>query len=246
MSAADNEARRTWIVSFADLLSLLLTFMVMLFAMSAMDSPAAPPATDTLAASIDWPGLRLPEAAARYGIDSARPAPALDLDYLAEVLRTTLRVEPLLASARIERHDERLVLSLPGVLLFDPGAASGGAPGSTPGATPGATSVSAAAGAALAELTPVLRGIANRLAIDAYGDPEPEAAAPFSSGWEPALGRALAVARALAAAGLDRPIDCYARVASGYNRGGETIENERYAAGRRVDLVFYAGAEGER
>ena len=245
MSAADNEARRTWIVSFADLLSLLLTFMVMLFAMSAMDSPAAPPApaTDTLAASIDWPGLRLPEAAARYGIDSARPAPALDLDYLAEVLRTTLRVEPLLASARIERHDERLVLSLPGVLLFDPGAASGGAPG----LTSGATSVSAAAGAALAELTPVLRGIANRLAIDAYGDPEPEAAAaPFSSGWEPALGRALVVARALAAAGLDRPIDCYARVASGYNRGGETIENERYAAGRRVDLVFYAGAEGER
>ncbi|MFO1113125.1 MAG: flagellar motor protein MotB [Rhodospirillales bacterium] len=235
MSAADHEARRTWIVSFADLLSLLLTFMVMLFAMSAVDPPPKPPApaADTLAASLDWPGLRLPEAAARYAVDAARPAPALDLDYLAEVLRTTLRGEPLLGSARIERHDERVVLSLPGVLLFDSGA------------PPGVTSVSAAAGAALAELMPVLRGIANRLAIDAYGDPDPvAAAAPSSSGWEPALDRALAVARALAAAGLDRPIDCYARVASRYNGGGETIENERHAAGRRVDLVLYAGAEG--
>lgn len=236
MSGAEAEARRTWIVSFADLLSLLLTFMVMLFAMSAVDPPApAATVTDTLAATVDWPGLQVPEAAARYGIDGLRPVPALDLDYLAEVLRTTLAREPLLENARIERHDERLVLSLPEVLLFEPGA------------TLGVPAVSAAARAALARLTPVLRGIANRLAIDVHGDPEPiGAAAASASGWEPSLGRALAVAQVLAAAGLDRPIDCYGRAGSGYNRPGETIENERYAGAKRVDLVFYAGAADER
>lgn len=234
MSGAETEARRTWIVSFADLLSLMLTFMVMLFAMSALDLPSpspSAPGTDTLAATVDWPGLQLPEAAASYGIDRVRPAPALDLDYLAEVLRTTLAREPLLESARIERHDERLMLSLPDGLVFNSGA----------------TPASAAASTALARLTPVLRGIANRLAIDAYSDAEPAgAAAPSAPGWEPALDRALAVARTLIAAGLDRPIDCYARVGSGYNQPGEITENERHAGAMRVDLVFYAGAADER
>lgn len=236
MSGAEAEARRTWIVSFADLLSLLLTFMVMLFAMSAVDPPApAAPGTDTLAATVDWPGLQAPEAAARYGIDGLQSVPALDLDYLAEVLRTTLAREPLLGSARIERHDERLVLSLPEVLLFEPGATSG------------APTVSAAATAALGRLTPVLHGIANRLAIDAYGDMDGIGAVGVAAaGWEPSLARALAVAHALAGAGLDRPIACYARVGSGYNRPGETVENERYAGARRVDLVFYAGAADKR
>lgn len=229
MRSADSDAARTWIVSFADLLSLMLTFMVMLFAMSAVDPPASPaPGADTLAATLDWPGLRLPEAAASYGIDGVRPAPALDLGYLAEVLRTTLAKDPLLESARIQRHDERLVLSLPDVLLF----------------APGTSDVAAAAGAALARLTPTLRGIANRLAIDGYGDPE--AMGPSASHWELSLDRALAVAHALASAGLDRPIECYARAGKRYNQPGETIENERHAAGRRVDLVFYAGAEDER
>lgn len=232
MNGADNEARRTWIVSFADLLSLMLTFMVMLFAMSALDSPSPPtPGTDTLAATVDWPGLQRPEAAASYGIDGVGPPPALDLDYLAEVLRTTLAHEPLLESARIERHDERLVLSLPDGLVFDSGAIP----------------ASAAASTALARLTPVLRGIANRLAIDAYSDAKPAgAAAPSAPGWEPALDRALAVAHALTAAGLDRPIECYARVGSGYNQPGEITENERHAGAMRVDLVFYAGAADER
>ena len=151
---------------------------------------------------MDWPGLRLPEAAAGYTVDGARPTPALDLDYLAEVLRTTLAKEPLLSTARIERHDERLLLALPEMLLF----------------APGTTDVSAAASAALARLTPTLRGIANRLVIDGHSDPDAVGpAGPYASNWELSLARALAVAHALTAAGLDRPIECYGFADSRYN-----------------------------
>lgn len=228
----DEGARRTWIVSFADLLSLMLTFMVMLFAMTNVDKPAPPAAgVDTLAATLDWAGRELPATAAHFSVDRVQSRPGLDLDYLAEVLRTTLAEAPLLSPARIERHDDRLVVALPATLLFAPGTAD----------------VSVQARAALANLAPTLRGIRNRLAIDGHADPEAiRSGGPYDSNWELSLARALAIAEVLAATGLDRPIVCYGLADSRYDELGEMAESERRAVARRVDLVFYASAEDER
>lgn len=228
----DEEARRTWIVSFADLLSLMLTFMVMLFAMTNVDKPAPPEGgVDTLAATLDWAGREIPTAAARSSVDRVRSPPGLDLDYLAEVLRTMLAEAPLLSSARIERHDNRLVVALPATLLFAPGAAD----------------VSMQARAALAGLAPTLRGIRNRFAIEGHADPEavPSGGA-YDSNWELSLARAVAIAEVIAATGLDRPVICYGLADSRYDELGEIAESQRRAVARRVDLVFYASAEDER
>ena len=120
-----NERQRNWILSFADLLSLLLCFMVMTFAMSniARDqrTPAEAGTVNSIAQTIDWPGDELPSAAARLSADTTMPAPALDLDYVAAVLDTTLQAHRLLRETRVERADDRLVLAMPADLLFATG-----------------------------------------------------------------------------------------------------------------------------
>ena len=120
-----NERQRNWILSFADLLSLLLCFMVMTFAMSniARDqrTPVEAGAVDSLAQTVDWPGEEFPSAAARPSADTAMPSTALDLDYVAAVLDTTLQAHRLLRETRVERADDRLVLAMPADLLFATG-----------------------------------------------------------------------------------------------------------------------------
>ena len=76
---------------------------------------------DSLAQTVDWPGEEFPSAAARPSADAAMPSTALDLDYVAAVLDTTLQAHRLLRETRVERADDRLVLAMPADLLFATG-----------------------------------------------------------------------------------------------------------------------------
>lgn len=221
-----------WMITFADLVSLLLTFMVMLFATSAVAPDQWRQATASLEQTIDWPGRQQPQAKARLGIGAGEPAAALDLDYLAEVLRTALFGMAVGGDARIVRQDDRLVLILPR-LAFVPGEAGLADP---------------SAAAILAGLIPTLRGISNAVALAGYGDAPAirRTGEPAGSDWELPLARALAVARILAAAGFDRPVGCYALAESPADELGDTFKDASPAAASRVDLVFYASAKNGR
>lgn len=227
-----NGAPPPWLITFADLVSLLLTFMVMLFATSGIAPERWQQATASLAATIDWPGRQLPQAGARFGIGAGEPVAALDLDYLAEVLRAALFGMAGGADARITRQDDRLVLTLP-ALAF--------ATGETRSADPSAAAV-------LTTLIPTLRGIGNRIAAVGQGDaPAIRTAEPSGAAdWGLPLARALAVAGILAEAGLDRPVGCYGLAERPTDALGDWTGNEGPAAAGRVDLVFYAGAANGR
>lgn len=225
-----ESAPPAWMITFVDLISLMLTFMVMLYATSSIEAETWRKTVDSLAHSLNWKGLQLPEVAARFSVERSRPPPALDLDYLAEVLKTAVRTVPALNETRIERYNDRLVVALPEALLFASGSAS----------------VSAEARVALAALTPMLLGIGNRLAVEGHADPDAvRADGAYRSNWELSLARAIAVADALAASGFYRPVACYGLAESRYNELGETTGGSRLLVARRVDLVFYASAEDE-
>ena len=115
---SDGGRQRNWILSFADLLSLLLCFMVMSFAVSKVErdqrhQPA--PATETISETTGWPARGQPSA------DAAKPTRVLDLDYLAAVLGAIIAGDRVLQGTHIERSDDRLVLAIPGDILFAPG-----------------------------------------------------------------------------------------------------------------------------
>lgn len=229
-SGSDNDAGRSWIVSFADLLSLLLSFMVMIFAMTSVERTRSREAirtlgVDTLAETVNWPERELPTAAARFSTERGRVVRALDLDYLAAVLQTTLARDRLLGEIGVRRREDSLVLEMPGDLLFAPGEAR----------------LPEEVRPALDALARVLGNFPNRIGILGYADPEPvREGGDYPSNWELSLARALAVAERLGQAGLGRPVTCYGLADTRYDALRETLESRRRSMARRVELVVYA------
>jgi chemotaxis protein MotB len=212
----EKEAGRTWIVSFADLLSLLLSFMVMIFAMSSIErgapgGPIEPLAVARLAETVNWPGREPPAAAARLSAERARMTRALDLDYLAAVLQTTLAADRLLGGVVVERRGDRLVLTMPDLLF-----------------APGESTLPEEVRPALDALAHVLGNLPNRIGILGYADREPvRGGGEYASDWELSLARALAVAERLDQARLGRPVVCYGLADIGYDALGEFSDSRR-------------------
>ncbi|MBK8174443.1 MAG: OmpA family protein [Rhodospirillales bacterium] len=226
-------ASPAWMITFADLISLMLTFMVMLFASADVDpqSPAWRQTVETLSESLDWIRRELPTATAGFSVDRAKPKPALDLGYLGMVLQTTLADEPSLASVRIENEGDRLIVALPEALLFASGSAT----------------LTFEARRVLAGLTRTLNDISNQISVDGRTDPlPPRSDGPFPSNWELSLARAVAVAEALKQGGLAGTIPCYGLADSRSDGLRDLSEDRRRALARRVDLVVFASVRDDR
>ncbi len=209
---------QAWMVTFTDLIALLLTFFVMLFSMMKVEEQQWQGLTSSLARQLDGiEGPRVPLP--RYARDSeATPlAPATDLDYLSALIGARLAERGDAGAYRVERGANALIVRLPVRLAFAPG-----------GVQP-----MASASAAVETLSTILRNLDNRVELAGYpGRDDP--AAPYATAWELSLHRAQAVADLLRAAGYARPISV---------RGYAVAPAEGAAvdrAGGRVDLLIHA------
>jgi chemotaxis protein MotB len=227
----DRNGRRTspnaWMVTFTDLVALMLTFFVMIFAMSTVKLDDWQSVTDSLREHLDSVvGQQVAAPALRLDVPAPdRPAGA-DLDYLAELLRGQLRSTPALADARVRVEDERLYLSLPADLLFETGRYA---------------LTETAAGAVFA-IGGVLRNLPNGIEVVGHADPrQPQSRYP--SNWELSLLRARAVASALVDAGVPAPLRARGHGDALYAELPDTLPTaRRHALARRVDLVIQATA----
>lgn len=208
---------QAWMVTFTDLIALLLSFFVMLFAMMKVDDKNWQGLTTSLARELDG-FVGPPVAQPRYARDSeAMPeAPAIDLDYLSALIGARLGERSDAAAYVVERGAAALIVRLPVRLAFAPGDAE----------------PRAAATAAMAALAETLRNLDNRVEVAGHpGADDP--AAPYASPWALSLARAAAVADILRAAGYDRPV-----AVRGY--GVDSDDARRTRAGGRVDLLIHA------
>lgn len=224
-AAPDNVFGTVWMITFADLLSLLLAFFVLMFAMSSINQGAWKALADSLALRLN-PGEPLTPAGARAPDDFPRAfqAPAMDLDYLAAVIERKGREVELLQRAALRREADRLVIALPADLLFLPGQAT----------------LTEAAQAAAGVLGDMFRGIENRLEVEGHADPAPLSGdATFASNWELSLARAIALANRLKAAGYAHEITAYGLADSRYYAAAALAlpAADRDAYSRRVDLI---------
>ena len=116
---------QAWLVTFTDLVALLITFFVMLFAMSQVEERKWQNLTDALARNLSLVreiNVALP--ADDLDIETVELLPGTDLDYLALLIEQHMAGEPALAGGALRRLDDRLVISLPGGLLFAPDSAT--------------------------------------------------------------------------------------------------------------------------
>jgi chemotaxis protein MotB len=115
---------QVWMITFADLLSLMLAFFVLLFAMSKVEVESWKTLVEAFSSRLNplnqW---------TRPLLETERAAPklvtkrAIDLDYLSGVLQAKMADSDILGQGILYRRADSLVVSLPGDLLFPPGQA---------------------------------------------------------------------------------------------------------------------------
>lgn len=208
-------------LTFTDLVSLMLTFFVLLFSMSHLEIEKWRAVSDSLSRSLDIAprGSKASEPAS-YSIALASPRRALNLDYLSTIFRKSLAASPLGKRVRIRREEERLLIELPADLAFRVGTAE----------------LSESATQTIGALGTMLRSISNQVATEGHADPSPVVGARFASNWQLSLMRAEAVAAALRATDASRTIIARGFADSRYaTLSADDIESGR---ARRVDIVI--------
>lgn len=183
---------RPWLITIVDLMTILLTFFVLLFSLSKIDMvrfiPVARSYGEAFAGgSPEEFTPRLPEVAA---------VPGDNLSYLEAVLRPAFAKQPSLADVQFRTTAQYLILSVPGGGLFEPGSSG----------------FSEAARRRVFDLGGVLSNLRNRIAIVSPAAADPAGGLGGES-WRLAIARANAVADAIAAAGYDKEITVLGRTA---------------------------------
>lgn len=222
-TAAEPE-KPIWMVTFADLIALLLTFFVMLFAAYQLQFDQWAALVDSLSQSLNPQrelDLTRPEAA-----ENVRPVArkrAVDLSYLELLLTAQTDHLTDLDGLSVIRKEDGLLLKLPADRLFPAGQA-------TP--TP-------VARRAILALGGILGNIGNAIEIRGHTDPVPIRDGMYTSNWELSIARAVAIANELRRLGYPYPIEALGfadtRLSEVPNVSPPSLRN---ALARRVEIVI--------
>lgn len=217
--------RPAWLVTFADLVALLITFFVMLFATQKVDIGKWESLVDTLSMRLN-PNqtILIARPSADQNADRLSRERAIDLDYLESVIRDKTRTEPALAGLELSRREDRLVVTLPAELLFRSGKAD-----PIDSARP-----------ILFVLAGVLGTIGNRVDVIGHADPRPLRNSHFATNFQLSIARAIAVANELRRAGYHREMSPSGFGASTFRELPSTVPvARRNDVARRVDIVIW-------
>ncbi len=217
-----------WMLTFADLLSLILTFFVLMYSMSALEQKEWYQVKQSLFQRLN-PDQRLDitPATAKKTLEALDTHRALDLDYLSNVIAEKISNTPELSEIRIQQLGDRLVISLVDDALFEQGSSR----------------LSVKAISLMFFLEGILYSIGNTIEIHGHADPTP-IRGEISANWELSLKRAITVAEELKKAGYQYTIRSFGLADSRYgdiapaSTAAEQAEIHRLA--RRVDIVIRA------
>ena len=212
-----------WMITFTDLITLMLTFFVLLFSMSNVKVDKWKNMIDALSLSLNPSQTKSAVVStAKFNISAIFRKRSINLDYLASVLRETINADQFLRRSQLIRLEDRLVIALPGDLVFKPGSAV----------------MTERASKALFDLGGILANIGNKVGVNGYSDPTPPKGGEYVSNWELSLGRAAAVANELRRSGYPDNITAYGYSASRSGQSSKVEKTKRRAMARRVDIVI--------
>jgi chemotaxis protein MotB len=218
-----SASRSNWLVTFADLIALVLAFFVMIYATHRVEQGDWQSMVKSLSQSLNAAGDVQDKPTAAQNIRLLDRPRAMALSYLEALLKGLQRSEPLLSKILLHRLDDRLIVALPGDLLFSAGRAD---------------PVDGAA-QRVAVLANVLRNVSNRIDIFGHTDPSPVAGHVFESNWELSLARAEAVANMLQTAGYPRKLGAFGLSDTRFEDLVEIKSpSQKLKLARRVDIVI--------
>lgn len=217
-----------WLLTFTDLIALLLTFFVMMYAMSAVKTSDWQNLSDSLRERLSTL-LEQRKAAPVFELDmpSAKRQPGADLDYVAKIIRSQLAESSRLDRAVVRRSEGRVFVSLPAEMLFETGRFE----------------LTRQAKDAVFALGGMLGNFSNRIEVAGHADPR-QPKSRYPSNWELSLLRAQSVAAGLRDSGYDGYVVARGYGDSQYGELPQTLnQDQRQALARRVDVVIGASAQ---
>ncbi len=224
-ATAEGTISKAWMVIFSDLISLMLTFFVLLFSMSNMNLDNWNQITDTLSRSLS-PSIAKEEPALKsseFNISTILREDATDLDYLSGVMIELLSKDEVLNGSRVLRLDDRMVVALPSDVLFEESGAI----------------LTESAKTAVFKLSGVLRNVNNQIGVNGHSDPAKPDQSDFDSNWELSIARATAVSNLLRQSGVNQVIAAFGFSDSRYDELPDLPDEERATMARRVDIVVF-------
>lgn len=214
-----------WIIIFADLLALMLTFFVLIFSMNAVQYEDWESVVASLSDKLNPSRATVSEKAweGREATMVYKPF-AISLDYLNAVLEQKISHEEALSGIIVHRPEGRLVISVPVVKLFESREIKLSRNGTL----------------MLGELSLLMRQLTNRVGVIGHTDVSQPSGRFFASNWDLSLNRALTVAGGLAEAGYSGPLTAIGYGDSRFRDLDTSIElSERYVLAQRIDLIVY-------
>ncbi|MDA0239030.1 MAG: chemotaxis protein MotB [Proteobacteria bacterium] len=223
-SSARTQSRSTWLVIFTDLVALLLTFFVMLFSMSNIQIDKWTEMIDTLTRTLNPAQTKVAKIpSAKFNIVTEVQRNAINLNYLVSVVGEKIKDDPFLAQARLVALDDRVVLSFPGVLLFEGASAS----------------LRGGSSQALFNLSGILQLVENQIGINSYVAPgTATGAGSYTSDWELSLARGAAVANEIRRAGYEAPVLAFGYGSARTPQLRELPGSLQRSLAQRIDIVI--------
>ncbi|MBL4601495.1 MAG: OmpA family protein [Emcibacteraceae bacterium] len=213
-----------WMIIFADLLALLLTFFVLMFSMSSVQVAEWEAMVSSLSENLNPARAEIQDVDWNK-IDEALifEETALSLDYLKSIFQEKLSHDPILTRSTVSVLDDRLAISLPADLIFELGQAE---------LAPDARNAMLALGESL-------RSIDNEVMVIGHSDLAPISGRFYPTNWELSLVRALSISKLIKSGGYKGKIEAYGNGSSRFSELDESIPlDERYHLARRVDVII--------
>ena len=225
-----------WLVSYADFITLLFAFFVVMFAVSQVDSKRLGRFTEAFSKAVGVTLLPLQGESLLSGghvpdesSNGKGDQPTVkELDGLRVALVQIAKTNAALQGLQIIQQRHELILRLPEGVLFDTGDAR----------------VKEVSVATLKAIAPEIRGRSVDVRVEGHTDNRPISSGRFRSNWELSTARAIAVMQVLSAEGV---LDTRLSV-GGYSEFRPVAPNdtdEGRKQNRRVDLVITTSAPAE-
>ncbi len=219
--------RRIWLITFTDLVSLMLAFFVMLFAMSGMKIEVWEATILAISRTENPSRIPLTPPVAAHNVSTTARTAALDLDYLATLFHRIGRGSTAFAETRLVRTPDALIVVLNADEIFTDDLFGNDK-----------TGLSATAMQTLSAVADLLRNFSNRIGVRLHVDPEDALDAGHASTWERALIGAAMVANNLRAAGYDRAIAADAVLDRDLATSAGRMEPEKSERAAQIEIVI--------
>ncbi len=221
-----NEGSNTqWLLSMTDMVTLMLTFFVFIFAQSAFFNVDKITVEKRILSKRE--NLRFGQSDYIYSANIQKTPLSLSAQYLYRIFKTQFEEDPLLKEAFLTQGPGWVMMSFPASIFFERGDSR----------------LDSKAKLTLFGIADLLKNSANRIEVIGHSTPENFVQVPqrFPTNWHLSLARALEVFRILRANGVRVPIAAMGRSSTSFNtsisRSLSPTVRDRLA--RRVDIVVY-------